>query len=273
MTTKLVGGEEDIINGNTQHGRFVVLTVGNGSHYDSGGKAVNQDSVLVRDSGPYTILAVADGVSNSQNGHAASAQVLQTIGDFDFSDIPLDKLTQTMKWDIVYLGRELIPERSSTTLTAVFIAEDGKARCYTVGDSPAFKVSSRVTKLNITGEYTYNMPFQLAAHNHDTYEALNAYVPVGKNFDFKKRIGGQVGIKKPNFTVKEGNTVMVATDWVDKMLPEASLKSLQSNTDPKGSLEELFELTEYGDLQTVLNKPHTLGMPDDVGVIVYKHGK
>ncbi|MBI3037226.1 protein phosphatase 2C domain-containing protein [Candidatus Woesearchaeota archaeon] len=274
----LTGGQEGFVEGTLPTGGYAALTVGNHRHSDSNGKPVNQDGVLVKSSGKYTILAVADGVSSAKDAHLGSKCALEKIAELDLSGVEPDGLDAILAGAFSNANKTIktmIAGSSTTLLVAVVwnAEESGLVKVYNLGDCALYHEKEKVnalTLLTTPGLFRPNTPFQLDGGN-----SAPSYI----NRIFAQRSSGPMSLLTLEnlFTIKAGEKLIVTTDGLKKAFSEEIYTPLMKGKSPAEAVRAILRKSgsfEGGQLDpdsVSAGRPNTRKFRDDLGFIVYEH--
>lgn len=270
----LAGGDQGFMEGETATGRFFGLTRGKAYSHE-GREAVNADGILVAEGGEWTILAVADGCSEGFS-YQASNLALEGLANHTWEHSPSRYVTNHMLSIIGDIRTSFIGNLApglATTLTVVLVNEHGNARAYNLGDGSAVRIRrskrTTVTPLTRIGEFKHNKPFRLHSEDYRIGRLINAVA--GEAFNDETLDG--LEHYSANFKVEPGDRILLTTDGFPKQRHD--LTALVKGQSPRESLYELVSTSDAPSLTRMFQGvvPHRPGLHDDIGLLVYQHGK
>jgi serine/threonine protein phosphatase PrpC len=250
---------------------LVSLSLGLGKQLIPGGTVINEDGVLYRlvpEAGADRISllgVVADGMGGHRGGQAAASSVLRSFAYADFSTSDLDSVTSRVPYEMQEFREQLItrPENGLGALigsdmgapfAAVRIFED-RFQAVRAGDC-------RIAHFkHVGGEYicvweSEDQCCKEEGREHIVYNA--AALKHGKAREF--------GVLVDEFSISDGDYIVVATDGVWKRLKTEQVARLLSQADSiKGFEEDLLGSLGMKELKD--------GVADNRGVFVHRHKK
>jgi len=215
----------------------------------------NEDSGYA---GPH-LLVVADGMGGHAAGELASASAIAVISALDSTEPPLEELPEALQGALVRINEELDKVSTTnpdlaglgTTLTAISW-RDGKAIVTHVGDSRAYLLRDNELQ-RLTRDHTY---VQALVDAGRITEAQAANHPqrslITRALDGRNDVEGDFSVRE----LRAGDRVMLCSDGLSGVVPDARLIDLLAESDPTGAVTALVDAAIAG------------GASDNVTVIV-----
>jgi len=220
-------------------------------------RTVNQDTVLADQVGGRPLLLVADGMGGHSTGEVASARASETIlrelsSARAHPPLALARALQAANVDVLEHARSDTRHKGmGTTLTTVLI-DDHVALIAHVGDSRAYLLRGGALR-NLTEDHSWvaervkqGLLSQDEARQHRWRNVItNA---LGANDAFRLDLA--------HVLLEPGDRLLVASDGVTAILPEALLKELLAEGEPEAVVERLLDAADQR------------GSPDNVSAVV-----
>lgn len=245
----LVSSKGEDTSGDMVNALPAELTVAVGGATDTGGRATNEDSILVQPlpdgAEPGYVLAVADGMGGYQGGEVASRLAIDYVRDLFAREMPADiasalKQAARRANDAIYARAQETGGVMGTTLVAAVI--QGKyLTIANIGDSRAYLARARqltqitqdhslVAEQVARGELTEEQARKSPQRNIVTQA-------VGTQERLDKRMPGIFELT----LLPEDRLVLCTDGFFDVLAPEDYLKALETN-DPEAAANALVQL-------------------------------
>ncbi len=232
-----------------------------------GKESPNEDSVGVFPYGPAAaVLAVADGAGGMPAGQKASSTAVQQMFANMQASMEQTQLLRTAVLNGIEAANAAVLDLangSATTLTVIAI-EGSVARCYHVGDSPAWIIGQR-GKLHF--EAVAHSPVGLAVESGFLSEVDAMYHP-DRNIvsNFLGTVDMRIEVS-PEIRLAQYDTVVLASDGLnDNLFVSEVIEKVRCGPLAKGA-ENLVEATRrrmFGDQPLLPSKP------DDLSLIAFR---
>ena len=281
----LAGGKEGYETGRTSIGSYAALTVGNNEHFSEDRKPVNQDGILIATKGPYTILAVADGVSGAKNSHLGSQHVLEGLAAFNFGTVAPHELDEAVSNELVRLDSTMIKGAATTVLmTILWNAGEriGQMKVYNIGDGMAYLQNDKYVASPLTqpGQGRYNLPFQMDGGLRDRHEHPTEFMRKINYFNVAESLPAGIRLKgnpmmffqmENTFGFANGSNIIITTDGLRRIFEEDVTRYL-AKRNPAQCVKDLVSFAKLNPESVAAGKPNTRQFNDDIGVIAFTVG-
>lgn len=259
-----LGTEGQLISAEIAGGEVNMFTM-----VSPGKETPNEDSVGVFSYGPAAaVLAVADGAGGMPAGHRASSTAVQVLHDSMQSAMNQTQLLRTAVLNGIEAANVAILEHgngSATTLTVVTV-EGSTARCYHVGDSPAWILGQRG---RLRFEAIAHSPVGLAVEAGFLSERDAMFHPdrhIVSNFlgtaDMRIEVSPEIGLAR-------FDTVVIGSDGLnDNLYYEEIVEFIRC-----GPLRERSAaLIAAAHTRMLIGAPELPCKPDDLSVVTFRRG-